>query len=191
VSDLLDVSASLAGELVVEMLTGAASVEYVAEALELPPGQLFGWCDRIKAAYLVDPVNGPLWVPESGVIDVVHTVDCESPACEGAKATFTVTVTNNTRTTLYGVRLVPRSFSNSQLDDLRGELRWRRTETTVTPLEPGSQHCFRATYELTMEDSTPGNDLINAIAITGFTATGQRFYAEQDAILEFPENSPL
>ncbi|GAB3597168.1 hypothetical protein GCM10027408_08310 [Microbacterium tumbae] len=178
---------SQTGDLIVAVLTGLASVEHAATVLRLPPGQLFGWCDRVKATFSRDLDERPLWFSESGTVDVTHIADCNNPAASGDLVTFTVTLSNNTPTTLYGAHLIQRGFTNSSLDHLEYDIPWQRAEGSPDVLEPGARQRYVATYVLAVDDMAPGGEIVNSIAITGFTAAGQRFYAEQDATLEFTD----
>lgn len=175
------------GAIVIDVLTGDDSVEHAASVLRLPQGQLFGWCDRVKAAFIREDDDGPRWLAETGTVDVLHTAECASTVAIGDPVTFTVTITNRTLATLYGVRIIQRGFSNAVLGELHYEVPWQRVAGSHHALEPGGLQRYVATYRLTIEDIAPPGDLINAVAVTGFTATGQRFYAEQDATLEFTD----
>jgi hypothetical protein len=42
----------------IDVLTGIDSVEHVANTLDVPPGQVLAWCDRVRTA-LVPSTSAP------------------------------------------------------------------------------------------------------------------------------------
>lgn len=181
-------------ELLVNLLVGADSVDRVANQLDVPPGQVYGWCDRVRTALTLPGREDPTWRSEHGEVAVSHTAHHAVPLSIGTLITFTVVVHNSSPATLYGVHLIQRGFTNSEMEPLEFERSWQFRGGNHAQLAPGQTHRYTATYRLMQDDLTADGDIINAIAISGRTATGQHFYAERDAILELhppsDENQP-
>jgi hypothetical protein len=61
---------------------------------------------------------------------------------------------------------------------------WKILEGNRHELPPGGRQRYVAMCRLTDDDTANDGEIINAIAISGRTATGQHFYDEQDAIID-------
>lgn len=182
-SDVHTVEKIALGELIVDVIVGSQSVERAAEILDIPKGQVLGWCDRVKDQ--LKPRN--IWQCQIGEVDVQHLASWDGEIAEDALVTFEVVVANHSATTLYGVHLVERSFTNADMDDLELETCWKLLEGSQASLLPGARQRYRATYRINSEDIVSGGPLINAITMTGRTAAGQLFVAQRDALVPMPE----
>jgi len=180
------------GEMLVSLFVGADNVDDVSQALNLPLGQVAAWCERIRTAFGQPIDESPRWHSESGEVKVTHIAEFTQPLSIGTLITFVVTVQNGTRTTLYGVHLIQRGFTNASMATLTYDRPWQFVEGDQAQLPPQGVHKYIATYRLMQDDLIPHGDIVNAIAISGRTVAGQHFYEERDVILELSaESSPM
>lgn len=177
------------GEILVNLFVGSDSIDNVSRTLHLSLGQVTGWCDRVRTAF-GQPVDGsPQWHSELGEVTVTHTAEYAEPLDTGTLITFIVTVENKTPTTLYGIHLIQRGFTNASMAPLTYDRHWQFVEGDHAELPPEGVHKYVATYRLMQDDLVPHGDIINAIAISGHTIVGHHFYEERDVILEFADDA--
>lgn len=170
-----------AAEMVIDLLTGHDDVDHVARTLDVPIGQVLGWCERVGSSSGSWTPTRETWRGESGDLAVSHTAHHEGSLERGSVVTFTVEVRNGTPTTLYGMHLVSRSFTNAMMDGLQLDTPWQFVSGSHAEMRPGDIQRYPASYTISASDVDAGGEIINAIAITGYTAAGHRIWIEEDA----------
>lgn len=174
-------------ELVIDLLTGHDNEARVAHTLGVPVGQVRGWCERIRNSFGLGTTARHRWRSETGDVRVIHTASYLSPLVPGTMVTFTVEVRNETPATLYGVHLVQRAFTNANWDHLDFDTAWQFLQGSHAVLPPGGIQRYGATYTVAVDDLTPDGDIINAIAISGYTSAGHQIWIERDAMVSHSE----
>ncbi|MFH5879876.1 hypothetical protein [Arthrobacter sp. NA-172] len=110
---------------------------------------------------------------------LLHFAD-KVTAVPGDTLSYSVWIINETGEDLTSVTLVPRSFTNSGLEDLS-----YATGPSVLcfgPLPAGEQAECAFTYVVTENDRSHTGELISAMAVEAVTASGRSLWDEYDAI---------
>ncbi|WP_217376542.1 hypothetical protein [Paenarthrobacter ureafaciens] len=117
----------------------------------------------------------------AGRVALLYRAD-RTHALPGDTVIFTAWVTNDSRSHLRQVRLIPRSFTNEGMDSLNYTSNPGSEELEVPSLEPGQTMMRTFSYRVTDADHLHGGSLISAMQVQA-TCRGEIIADEHDAIV--------
>lgn len=167
------------------------SPSLIEQADRRPPLAKIARSWRKSRATWPDAAVGPgLRAPRGGrfargktaaTISLVYGSD-RSVAVPGDTVIFTAWITNDSRSHLRNIRLIPRSFTNEAMEPLAYSSAPAREDLAIPSLAPGEAVMRSFSYQVTATDHIHGGSLVSAMQVKAL-CLGRHVSDEHDAIV--------